>query len=71
MAKYEQLLLAVGGLFRTAVVERFGAVGDSLAGLLRLVVGDAERMRDEDDLTTRLRLSVRWCGRHRRTACGV
>ena len=35
------------------MVERFGAVGDSLAGLLRMVVGDAARARDEDDSRSR------------------
>lgn len=47
------ILQAVGGVFRAGVVERFGAVGDSLAGLLRMVVGDAARARDEDDSRSR------------------
>ena len=64
VAKYVQLLLAVGGLFRAAVVERFGAVGDSLAGLLRLVVGDAERMRDEDDYSFTAQRQVVWAAQH-------
>ena len=38
VAKYEHILTAVGGIFRPGVVERFGAVGDSLAGLLRMVI---------------------------------
>ena len=32
VAKYERIMLSVGGIFRAGVVERFGAVGDSLAG---------------------------------------
>ena len=64
VAKYEALLLAVGGLFRAAVVERFGAVGDSLAGLLRLVVGDAERMRDADDYSFTAQRQVVWAAQH-------
>ena len=49
MAKYERIMLSAGGIFRAGVVERFGAVGDSLAGLVRMTVGDAARMGDEDD----------------------
>ena len=49
VAKYERIMLSVGGIFRAAVVERFCAVGDSLAGMVRQMVGDAARMGDEDD----------------------
>ena len=52
VGKYEHILRAVDGVFRAGVVERFGAVGDSLAGLLRMVVGDAERMRDAEDYSS-------------------
>ena len=49
VAKYERIMLSVGGVFRAGVVERFGAVGDSLAGLVRMTVGDAARMGDEGE----------------------
>ena len=64
MGKYEALLHAVGGVFRAGVVERFGAVGDSLAGLIRMVVGDAERERDEEDYSFTAQRQVVWAVQH-------
>ena len=46
------------------MVERFGAVGDSLAGLLRMVVGDAERARDEDDFSFTAQRQLVWATQH-------
>ena len=64
VGKYEPLLHEVGGVFRAGVVERFGAVGDSLAGLIRMVVGDAERERDEEDYSFTAQRQVVWAVQH-------
>ena len=64
VGKYEHILRAVDGVFRAGVVERFGAVGDSLAGLLRMVVGDAERMRDAEDYSFTAQRQVVWAAQH-------
>ena len=63
-AKYEPLLSSVGGIFRAAVVERFGAVSDSLAGLLRMLVGDVERSGDEDDFSFTAPRAVQYAAQH-------
>ena len=64
MAKYERIMLSVGGVFRAGVVERFGAVGDSLAGLVRQMVGDAARMGDEDDFSFTAQRQLVWAMQH-------
>ena len=48
--KYGAAALAVGGEFRAAVIERFGACSDDMLGLLRMISGDADRdLRGADD----------------------
>ena len=64
VAKYERMMLSVGGIFRAGVVERFGAVSDSLAGLVRLTVGDAARMGDEDDFSYTAQRMLSWAMQH-------
>ena len=64
VAKYERIMLSVGGVFRAGVVERFGAVGDSLAGLVRQMVGDAARMGDEDDFSFTAQRQLVWAMQH-------
>ena len=64
VAKYERIMLSVGGVFRAGVVERFGAVGDSLAGLVRMTVGDAARMGDEDDYSFTAQRMLGWAMQH-------
>ena len=39
-AKYRQAVLAMGGSFRAAVLDRFGACSDDLVGLVRELCGD-------------------------------
>ena len=64
VSKYERMMLSVGGIFRAGVVERFGAVGDSLAGLVRQMVGDAARMGDEDDFSFTAQRQLSWAMQH-------
>ncbi len=64
VAKYERIMLSVGGVFRAGVVERFGAVGDSLAGLVRQTVGDAARQGDEDDYSFTAQRMLSWAMQH-------
>ena len=64
VAKYERVMQSVGGIFRAGVVERFGAVGDSLAGLVRQTVGDAARMGDEDDYSYTAQRVRTWAMQH-------
>ena len=64
VTKYERMMLSVGGIFRAGVVERFGAVGDSLAGLVRMTVGDAARMGDEDDYSFTAQRVLGWAMQH-------
>ena len=47
--KYEAAVAAVAGDFRPAIVERSGAVGDDMHGLLRMFAGDGEREHGADD----------------------
>ena len=42
-------MAAVAGDFRPAIVERGGAVGDDMHGLLRMFAGDGEREHGADD----------------------
>ena len=57
-------MLSVGGIFRAAVVERFDVVGDSLAGMVRQMVGDAARMGDEDDYSFTAQRVLAWAMQH-------
>ena len=45
-------------------MERFGAVSDGLAGLIRLTVGDAARMGDEDDFSYTAQRMLSWAMQH-------
>ena len=48
--KYRGAVEAVSGVFRAAVVERFGAMSCEMQGLLRMMAGDADRdLRAADD----------------------
>ena len=49
MGGYEAAVAAVAGDFRPAIVERSGAVGDDMHGLLRMFAGDGEREHGADD----------------------
>ena len=64
VGKYEAVLAAVGGMFRAGVVERYGAVGDSLVGLLRMTVGDAARLGDEEDYSFTAQRQLVWAAQH-------
>ena len=64
VSKYEAVLAAVGGIFRAGVVERFGAVGDSLVGLLRMTVGDTARFGDEEDYSFTAQRQLVWAAQH-------
>ena len=64
VTKYERIMLAADGLFRPGVVERFGAVGDSLAGLVRQTVGDAARHGDEEDFSFTAQRQLAWAMQH-------
>ena len=48
--RYRGAVEAVSGVFRAAVVERFGAMSCEMQGLLRMMAGDADRdLRAADD----------------------
>jgi hypothetical protein len=47
--KYGATVDRVGGCFRAAVMERFGAVGDDMQAMVRGACGDLDRDRGEED----------------------
>ena len=49
--KYGPAVAAQGGVFRAAVMERFGACGDDLCGLVSQLCGEGERAHDAEDWT--------------------
>ena len=57
-------MISSAPFFRAGVVERFGAVGDGLAGMIRQMVGDAARMGDEDDYSFTAQRMLAWAMQH-------
>ena len=49
--KYGPAVAAQGGVFRAAVMERFGACSDDLCGLVSQLCGEGERAHDAEDWT--------------------